>query len=349
MSRFVAVIMAGGVGQRFWPLSTAECPKQFLDLERSGRSLLQATFDRLLPVTEGADDVFVVTTSRYADLVVRQLPQLRPDNLLVEPIGRDTAPAVALAALVVRRRLGNPIMGLFPADHRIERVARFHQTLRRAIAATDRLRGIVTLGMQADRPATGYGYIEQGEAVDAVHRVARFVEKPDRSTAERYLRTGRYRWNGGIFLWHADTILGELERHAAQILWPLSHAFAAGHLGEVYPALPKLSIDYAVLEKTDRAYVLAADFGWDDVGDWNALQRLPSFEDTGENTVVGNHVCFEATDNLVYGDDERDLIVMLGVRDLVVVKRGNAVLVVHKERVQDIKRVLADDRIVART
>ena len=349
MSEFVAVIMAGGSGQRFWPLSTASKPKQFLDLERCGRSLLQATFDRLLPVTGSAERIFVVTGARYADLVCEQLSDLPPQNLLLEPVGRDTAPAIGFAALEVRARLGDPVMGVFPSDHRVERVGAFQETLRRAVALTRQTDGIITLGMQPDHPATGYGYIERGDAVGDGYKdgykVARFVEKPDRESAVRYLETGLYSWNGGIFLWRASTVLDELARHAAELFAPLAEAHEGGHLAHVFPTLPKISIDYAVLEKTDRAYVLPADFGWDDVGDWNALDRLLNREKRELNTVVGQHIGLEATDNIVYTEDEGDMIVTLGVRDLIVVKRGNTVLLLHKERVQDIKKLLTDERL----
>jgi mannose-1-phosphate guanylyltransferase len=346
MSQFVAVIMAGGQGQRFWPLSTADRPKQFLDLERCGRSLLQSTFDRLTPLTGGAAGVYVVTGERYAGLVQEQLPLLPAGNLLLEPIGRDTAPAIALAALELESRLGNPIMGLFPSDHRIADAPAFQTTLGQALRLAEATEGLVTLGIQPTHAATGYGYIERGEARANGFEVARFVEKPDKTRAQQYLETGRYSWNGGIFLWHVSTILDELTRYQPDLMTGLRAAFEAQQVAEVFPQLRKISIDYAVLEKTDKAFVIPADFGWDDVGDWVALERLLKGDGSDANTVVGKHVGLETSGNIVYTEDAEDTIVTLGVENLVIVKRGNTVLLVRKDRVQDIKRLLEDERFL---
>ncbi len=347
---FVAVIMAGGSGQRFWPLSTAARPKQFLDLERCGHTLLQATFGRLQALTGGPEQTFVITGERYAELVFEQLPELPPENLLLEPTGRDTAPAAALAALELRARVGDAIMGLFPSDHRVADVSSFQHTLRQAASLTEATRGIVTLGIKPDRPATGYGYIEQGEPVEGGYKVARFVEKPDLASAQAYLETGRYSWNGGIFVWHVQTILDELRRYAPGLLTPLTEAHGAGRVHEVFPDLPKISIDYAVMERTQKAFVVPADFGWDDVGDWQALERLLHKEhgdpDTVTNTVVGQHIGLETSGNIIYTESEEDIVATLGVENLVIVKRHNAVLLLRKDRVQDLKQLLADERLL---
>jgi mannose-1-phosphate guanylyltransferase len=345
----VAVIMAGGVGQRFWPLSTAVRPKQFLDLERSGSSLLQATFDRVLPVVGAADRILVVTGECYRTMVHEQLPHLAPENLLVEPVGRDTAPATALAALELRARFGNPVMGLFPADHRVGDPCAFQAAVADAIALAWQTSGLVTIGLRPDRPATAYGYIKRGKDVPPGFEVARFVEKPDLRRAEAYLRAGDYCWNSGIFVWTAEAILRELERHAPEVLTPLARAHRAGTIGDVFPSLPKISIDYAVMEKTTRAYGLAAEFGWDDIGDWNALERLLGRRDGAANTVVGRYVGLATSGNIVYTEDDEDLVVALGVEDLVIVKRQNAVLLVRKDRVQDIKQLLRDERLTSFT
>ncbi len=338
--------MAGGSGQRFWPLSTAARPKQFLDLERCGHTLLQATFGRLQALTEGPKRTFVITGERYASLVLEQLPDLPPENLLLEPTGRDTAPAAALAALELRSRLGDAVMGLFPSDHRVADITAFHDTLRRAVAVTEATGGIVTLGMEPDRPATGYGYIEQGEPFAGGYKVARFVEKPDLANAQAYLETGRYSWNGGIFVWRVGTLLDELCRYAPGLLTPLAEAHEAGRVNEVFPALQKISIDYAVMERTQKAYMVPADFGWDDVGDWQALERLLHREHSDTNTVIGQHIGLETSGNIIYTESEEDIVATLGVENLVIVKRHNAVLLMRKDRVQDLKRLLADERLL---
>ncbi len=348
---FVAVIMAGGRGQRFWPLSTPERPKQFLDLGHAGRSLLQATFDRVLPLVGDPERVFVATGRRYVALVRQQLPEVPAVNLLVEPEGRDSAPAAALAALTVHARYGDVIMGLFSSDHRINGGDDFEATIEQAVALAEDSDGLVTIGITPNRPATGYGYIEMGEPTDGGFKVRRFVEKPNLRTAEAYLSSGAYLWNAGIFVWSTGAILQELDCHAPEVMRPLRDAFHQGEVGRVFPELPKISIDFAVMERTELAYVVPGDFEWDDIGDWVALERLLREEGAGDseaasaNTVVGRHVGVDTSGNIIYTEDPDDVVVTLGVDDLVVVKRGNTVLLVRKDRVQDIKELLQDERL----
>ena len=351
MSEFVAVVMAGGTGQRFWPLSTADHPKQFLDLENTGRSMIQATCDRLEPITGGFDNIYVVTGERYAQLVRKHLPNLPIENLILEPQGRDTAPAVALAALTLKKHADkhgdNPVMGLFASDHRVRDVASFHETLKRSIKLAEHTSGIVTLGIVPTFASTGYGYIERGEPLSDIagaYKVARFVEKPNKVIAEQYFDSSNYYWNSGNFVCHVDAIVGELDKYAPKMLQALTRAVDRGRVDEVFPSLQKISIDYTVMEKTQNAFVLAADFDWDDVGDWVALERL--LRDDGDiNTVVGKHIGFEASNNIIYTTDEQDVVVTLGIDNVVVDKRGNTVFVVAKDRVQEIKKLLEDDRM----
>lgn len=349
-SPFVPVIMAGGRGQRFWPLSTVDRPKQFLDLERRGRSMLQATFDRLLPLAGVPERVYVATGSRYVPLVREQLPELPGSNVIVEPTGRDSAPAVALASLAISERLGDVTLGFFASDHRIEDEAAFHAAVRSAIALAEAEAGLVTLGITPTRAATAYGYIELGARVGPGHRVRRFVEKPNADKAAAYVAAGTFAWNAGIFVWRSDAILRELDVFALDIVGPLRAAIAQRRLSEVFPTLPARSIDYAVMEHTERAFVVPVDCGWDDVGDWVALERVlhsGAGEASGAapNTVVGRHVAFEASGNLVYTEHEDDVVVTVGVHDVVVVKRGNTVLLVAKDRLDEVKAVLSDEQL----
>jgi len=367
--------MAGGQGQRFWPLSTPERPKQFLDLESRGRTLIQATYDRVLPLAGSAERVLVATVERYFDLVREQLPELPESNILVEPTPRDSAPAVALAALTVHHRHGDVVTGFFSSDHKIG--DGFAEVIGRAAAVADELGGLVTVGITPDRAATGYGYIELGEEVRApgaatsprefepghptastpgspgpVYRVKRFVEKPSARTAEEYLVSGRHLWNAGIFVWRTRSVLDELDRHAPELMRPLSEAFAAGQVAEVFPKLSPISIDYALMERTDRAYVVPGNFAWDDIGDWVALGRLAEAQggSVSGNALLlaelGQYISKDGSGNIIYLEDPQDVVVTLGVHDLVVVKRGNALLLVHKERVQEIKTLLEDERLV---
>ena len=339
----VAVIMAGGKGQRFWPLSTSQRPKQFLDLNRCGRTLIQATRDRLLPLVGGPEHLLVATAADYLPLVHEQLPELPKENLLSEPVGRDSAPAVALASLELERRFGDCVAGFFSSDHRIGRPGAFQRAVRQAVELAQSENGLVTIGIRPTRPATGYGYIEQGRPVGPGFRVTRFVEKPNRQRAEQYLAAGSYAWNAGIFVWPTATILAELDRYVPELIRPLREAFAEGRIDKVFPTLKKISIDYAVMEQTERAYVIPGDFDWDDLGDWVALERL--LESEGGNTVVGRHVGLETSANIIYTEDPDDVVVTLGVENLVVVKRGNTLLLVSRDRVQEIKKLLADERL----
>lgn len=338
---FRAVIMAGGQGQRFWPLSTPERPKQFLDLGRSGRTLIQQTYDRVLPLAGSPANVFVATARKYVGLVCEQLPDVPLENLLVEPTPRDSAPAIALACLTVAQRHGDVVTGFFSSDHRIG--TGFHESIHAAAELANDAGGLVTVGIKPTRPATGYGYIEVGERVGPGHRVRRFVEKPSLRTAEAYLSAGGYLWNAGIFVWRAYAALTELDRHAPDLMVPLRDAFEAGKVQAAFPQLPRISIDYALMERTDSAFVVPGRFEWDDIGDWAALERL--VQGDGTNTVVGRHVGHDASGNIVYTEEDSDVVVTLGVHDLVVVKRGHMVLLVHKDRVQEIKTLLEDERL----
>lgn len=335
-----AIIMAGGQGTRFWPLSSTSLPKQFLDLEGTGRSLLQTTFDRLLALTGGPDNIFVATVANYRELVQHQLPELGAQQLLLEPSPRDSGPAVALASLQVHRQRGASILGFFPSDHRITDLTAFHQAVRCAQRVAERERGLVTLGIRATHPASAYGYIERGEPIPGGFSVARFVEKPARARAEAFLAQGNFDWNGGIFVWHSDVILAELRQHAPDIIEPLLAASDDHALANVYPSLPRRSIDYALMEHTRRAFVVPTDCGWDDVGDWLAIARLHPHDPAG-NVVVGQHLSVDTTDNIIYNDNPNTLIATLGVHDLVIVHHGNRVLVLPKARVTDLKKLLA--------
>ena len=335
----VPVILAGGKGERFWPLSRKHRPKQFLCLDGSGKSLLQATADRLLPVAGGWENLWVITSALIADGVREQLPQLPEANLLVEPEGRDTAPAVAWATLEVSKRHGKEaVIGFFPADHWIGDEEAFQKTLKAASQVASEEEAIVTLGITPNQPATGYGYIEQGESKGSfeglpVYRVSRFTEKPDRDTAESFIKTGRFSWNSGMFIFRAGVVLAELQIYAPSIIKPLSEKGK-----EAYSGLEKKSIDYALMEKTQLAYVLPANFGWDDLGDWNAIERL--LKGDRENVALAKHVGLDTKGAILYASDESEAIVTIGLEDIVVVRDRNVTLIVHKDRTQEIKQVL---------
>jgi mannose-1-phosphate guanylyltransferase len=335
----IPVILAGGKGERFWPLSRQHRPKQFLSLDGSGITLLQATANRLLPLAGGWNNLWVITSALIAAGVKAQLPQLPPENLLIEPEGKDTAPAVAWGTLEVTRRYGKDVvMGFFPADHWIGDQLAYENTLKASTQVALTQGAIITLGITPDYPSTGYGYIEQGTSQGKflglpVYKVNRFTEKPDRATAESFIKTGHYSWNSGMFIFRGEVMLNELHTHAAHLLQLLEVEGKAA-----YSHLEKKSIDYAVMEKTQLASVLPANFGWDDLGDWNALERL--LVGDGHNVAIGNHLGQDTQGAIIYNSNEDEIIVTIGLEDVVIVRDGNATLVVKKDRTQDIKQVL---------
>ncbi len=335
----VPIILAGGKGERFWPLSRKHRPKQFLCLDGSGRSLLQTTADRLLSTAGGWNNLWVVTASHLADGVREQLPELPIENILVEPEGRDTAPAVAWSTIEVAKRYGEEVVtGFFPADHWIAEQDIFESTLMAAVDAAVQNSAIVTLGIAPTHAATGYGYIEQGEKIGLydeypAYRVDRFTEKPDRATAEEFVSSGRFSWNGGMFVFQAKVMLEQLHQHAPEIIQLLEEKGI-----EAYSTVPKLSIDYAVMEKTDRACVLPVRFRWDDLGDWGAIERL--MKSDSPNVELGQHVGLDTNGAIVYTSDNDEVVVTIGLEDTVIVRDGKVTLIVKKDRTQEIKSVL---------
>lgn len=338
---FYPVILAGGSGERFWPLSRQRKPKQFLSLEAGGRSLLQATAERLTRGVADPERLLVVTANEHRSHVLEHLPELPLENLLVEPLPRDTAAAILYAALTIARDDPDAVMGVFPADHRVPDEAAFHRCLEQAVAHAQEHPVLVTLGMEPHYPATGYGYIERGELVaePGLYRVRQFTEKPDAATAAEFLQTGQYLWNSGMFVWGVETILRAFETLTPELYGPMAQAAQTrGGLRQVYPTLPKISVDYAIMERANNVVVLPASFEWDDLGDWNALERL--LKGDGSNVVVGQHVGLDTGGAILYTTGGDDLIATIGLTDVVVVRAGDVTMVVRKDRTQDIKQVV---------
>lgn len=348
-----AFVLAGGRGTRFWPLSVRRRPKQLLALTAEASSLLQLTTDRLQPLIP-PDRQWVITSADLADAVRAELPRLPASQVLGEPMGRNTAPAVALAAALLLERGEDAVFFVLPSDHVIGPREVFQNALRDAADLARREAVLVTFGIVPTRAETGYGYIETGDPLaDATpaRRVARFREKPDRATAEDYLASGRHLWNSGMFAWRASVVADGLERHAPGLLGPLralARSVAAGTTGfaaaleQAYEALPSISIDYALMERADNAVVLPAAFQWNDVGHWLALREL-NVPDAAGNAGRGRVVAIDAHDNIVHGEGR--LTALLGVRDLVVVTTDRVTMVCPAERAQDVKLLL--DRVEA--
>ncbi len=351
-----AVILAGGRGERFWPLSREHRPKQLLKL-LGPRSLLQQTVDRVRPLVP-LKNLLVITTAAQAPAVRRQLPGLPRENLLLEPVGRDTAPAVTLGAAVVGARSPTAVMAVLPADHVIPDEKKFRQVLAEAFDLAGRGQVIVTLGIPPTEPATGYGYIELGPRLPPphgvkayrtpFHRALRFKEKPDLDTAREYLASGRYRWNAGMFLWSFVTLTHGLETHQPELHAACRRWFAAATQGPAaltrvltreYPEINRISIDYALLEKAHNVVCADADFAWDDLGAWPALARHLKTDADG-NAVVADCVSVDAARNLIYdarSKSRRTPVALVGLREAVVVLTDDAVLVADLHRAQEVR------------
>ncbi len=342
-----AVIMAGGSGTRFWPASREHLPKQFLKIT-SNQTMLEETIARIQSFAR-LDQTYIVVGRIHAD-TTRHLLADRPSKILVEPVGRNTAACIGLAALHAKRISQDEPIVVLPADHFIADVESFAQTIR-AAAEVARNGAIITLGIKPNKPETGYGYIQtgskQGESLDVTYfKVQRFVEKPDLETALGYLSSGDYLWNSGIFIFTARTILKEIEICLPALydgLMKIERAIETPDydavLTQIYPTLESISIDYGVMERTARPiYVFKADFGWSDVGSWQTLYDLRGSEcDAGGNLLLGNAMVVDANRNLVFSSTDRK-VALLGVEDLVVVDTPDAVMVARLDRSQDVKR-----------
>lgn len=335
-----ALILAGGSGTRFWPLSRKRRPKQLLALEGE-RSLLRETVERLRPLVE-PEAVWVCTTRQLAEDVRRELPEVPPRQILLEPEGRNTAPAIGWSVRSMPEEARREVVVVLPSDHRVGDPAAFRDTLACAARAVKREDRIMTLGVTPRWPETGYGYLEleEGKNEDGVHRVRRFVEKPDLATARTYVSSGRHLWNAGIFVFRGATLLAELARLQPELHRGLEEIAASpDRVDELYPRLPADSIDYAVMEKLDSIATLPLDCGWSDLGSWAALDEvLP--RDVKGNTGKGDVLALESEGNLLFSDS--GTIAVLGVSGLVVVRTGDSVLVIPKERSQEVKKLVQE-------
>lgn len=343
-----AVIMAGGSGTRFWPVSRRDRPKQFLSLV-DGRSLLRITFERIQPLVP-PERVWVVTTGPTAELTRRELPELPPDHVLTEPVGRDTAACTGLAAVAVRHGDPEGVCVVLPADHIIRDASRFRRAVEAGCSHVAREGGLLTFGVRPTRPETGFGYLRIGAehgSIDewSVHRLAEFVEKPDLDTARRYLAEGGYLWNSGMFVWPVSELLEEIRLQLPRLSDGLERVAAAWGtvdadpvVGEVYPTLPRVSVDFGVMEGARRRWTIPVAFPWSDVGAWPALGELLDADADG-NEKRGRVVTIDCRDTVLVGDGP--LVAAAGLHDLVVVATADAVLVVPAAEAQRVKDLVA--------
>ncbi len=348
-SDWVAVIMAGGTGTRFWPLSTPQKPKQFLNLFDE-QSPLQKSYDRIADLIS-PERILILTNASFVPLVREQLPQIPAHNVVGEPLKRDTAAAVCLGAALCRKRFGNPLMVVLTADHLIEPRRLFHNALISAAQSARESGALYTMGIQPTFPAVGYGYLELGEQVAARdgiehYRLLRIKEKPDAETAAAYLASGRFLWNSGMFLWNVDTIIREFETHLPDHWETLSDAVVHDGTPQWQEALLKaferlkpISIDYGVMEKAAHVRCVRSTFSWTDLGGWLALADFLE-RDPNENCCRGRVLTLDASGNIVFCENRDDLVMMAGVDDLVVVRSGARTLIARKDRVEEIRKLV---------
>jgi mannose-1-phosphate guanylyltransferase len=347
--RRLALVMAGGRGTRFWPRSRERCPKQFLAITGK-ESLLQQTVHRLGEYFQ-PDDIFILTTKQLAEETMRLLPAIPRDNILIEPEGRNTAPCLALALVMIEQLISDGVMVVLSADAWIGDEAKFLTDIETAILHAIENHNLVTLGICPNYPETGYGYIEteEGTKESKLFNVKSFKEKPSHEKATEYLKAGNYYWNAGIFIWTLSDFRAQLLEHCPEVIKPLDDWVASGAIStkllELYHNLPKISIDYALMERTKKLVVLPASFRWSDVGSWSAMAGFYE-ADSSNNVTVGDVLTNNSHNCAIFGGQR--FIVVNGLSDLIVVDELDALLICHKDSTQDIKSIVDEIKLLGR-
>ena len=339
------VIMAGGIGSRFWPMSTPECPKQFIDVMGCGRTLIQLTADRFDGVCP-RENVWVVTSEKYIDIVREQLPEIPESNILAEPCARNTAPCIAYACWKIKKKHPNAKVVVTPSDALVINTGEFRRVVEKALRFTDNSSAIVTLGIKPTRPETGYGYIAAGDQImtdKEIFTVDAFKEKPDRETADRYLAEGNYFWNAGIFVWNVRTITSVMRVYAPGIAQIFDRIFPDFYtekenetIKKLFPTCEAISIDYAVMEKAQEIYVLPASFGWSDLGTWGALRGLLPQDKSGNATVGADVRLYESKNCIVHTSEEKRVVIQ-GLDGYIIAEKDNTLLICKLDEEQRIK------------
>lgn len=342
-----AVIMAGGVGTRFWPKSRKSNPKQFQNLF-GDRSMIQQTAERLQGFVEG-DQLLVVTNQDYVNHVKSQLPSIEPMNIIGEPVARNTAPCIASAAALLHKKDPESVMIVLPADHRIGNPGEFKKVLKTAVETATSQESLVTIGIKPNRPETGYGYIHRTSEAEIndlshpVYRVQKFTEKPDQETAQKFVDSGDYLWNSGIFIWKTSTILDAFKENLPDIFEETEKLkesdFSKDDVRTFYEACPSISIDYGIMEKAQKVHVIPGDFDWNDVGSWTAVHELSDKDSDGNATVKGDALYVNSSGNYVSTKGEK-LIAFAGVDNVALVETDDAILVVNLDQAQDVKKIV---------
>ena len=350
-TNYYAILMAGGVGSRFWPVSTTEFPKQFHDMLGSGDTLIQKTFSRLsklIPV----ENIYILTNERYNNLVLEQLPMVKQAQVLLEPAMRNTAPCILYASLKIKKQNPNAVMVVAPSDHWIEDEATFSDNLKQCFDFCSNEDALMTLGIQPTFPNTGFGYIEYDKSDEnPIKSVSQFREKPDYETAKSFLASGNFLWNGGIFIWSVKSILDAFEKFQPK----MNELFLQGvgsyntnseteFINENYANAENVSIDYAILEKAKNVYVLPATFDWNDLGTWGSLHEKLD-KDENNNAVVNATVLLKNSSSNIISTSKDKLVIIDGLEDFIVVDKDNILLIYPKSKEQEIKGIVASLKV----
>ena len=343
----VVVIMAGGKGERFWPMSRINMPKQFLALTNSPLTMIQLTVKRIRSLVE-IDDIYIVTNEKYKDLMYTQLPEIKKENILFEPIGKNTAPCIGLATAVIKKRYDEANVIVLASDHVVKSETIYLSNIELALKYSN-MNNIVTLGIVPEHIETGYGYIKLGNRVndyDIIYNVDRFVEKPNYETAKEYCSSGNYLWNSGMFVWKNSIMLDSFKTYMPELynsIEKISAAVDTKKYKEVlikeYNKIQSESIDYGIMEKTDKIYVIPGNFGWDDVGSWLSVERLRKVDEN--NNILDGHISqYISKNNIVINKCDNKIIAMVGVENMIIINTEDATLIMNKDNSQDLKKML---------
>ena len=340
--------MCGGVGSRFWPFSKEDKPKQFLDFFGTGRSLLQSTFDRFKKIVP-VENIYLVTNDAYAETIKQQLPEIEENQLLLEPIRRNTAPAIAYASFRIRAVNADANIIVAPSDHLIMNEEQFETDMKKGLEFVSQNAVLLTLGIKPSRPETGYGYIQVDEKdMNGIQKVKAFTEKPNIDLARTFLHSGEFMWNSGIFLWNVNSIIDAFKKYLPDIVQKFNEgkelfntSAEKQFIDTSFPFCPNISIDYGVLEKADNVYVNISNFGWSDLGTWGALHDV-SARDSDNNAQLNCKTLFvESSDNIVAMSEDK-LVVLQGLEDYIVAESDNVLLICKKSEEQRIKHFVTD-------
>ncbi|TDP57796.1 mannose-1-phosphate guanylyltransferase [Flavobacterium dankookense] len=342
---YYAILMAGGVGSRFWPVSTTEFPKQFHDMLGSGETLIQKTFSRLAKLIP-AENILILTNERYNDLVLEQLPMVKPEQVLLEPAMRNTAPCILYASLKIQKQNPDAVMVVAPSDHWIEDETAFADNLQECFDFCQKENALMTLGIQPTFPNTGFGYIEFDKTDEnSIKKVNQFREKPDYETAKSFLEQGNFLWNGGIFIWSVKSVTEAFSTFQPQMNALFQQGFESYNtenekqfINENYASAENISIDYAIMEKATNVYVLPATFDWNDLGTWGQLHEKID-KDENNNGVINAKVILENATNNIVRSDANKIIVIDGLHDYIIVDKEGILMIYPKSKEQDIKRI----------